>query len=230
MRMNTVKSISIVAAALVTVGVGFVAYSGQLDPPDGPVRPTGVSLGDLFETVNGGPIVDETPEAVDPGMSAFPKGVGFMFIEPGPGGGGEPRADIIAEPTAVFGFSHSISSPRDAASGLPTGRRQHKPFTITKPIDKASPMLMNMLVTNEIVGAVEVHVGAIPRGVIGHGDFISYRLVGARVVSVSPFTRGMAPDSVVYLEEVQFTYDRIIVTWEDGGITAEDDWETPVAD
>lgn len=25
------------------------------------------------------------------------------------------------------------------ASGLPTGKRQHKPFVVTKPIDKASP-------------------------------------------------------------------------------------------
>jgi len=29
----------------------------------------------------------------------------------------------------------------DAASGLPTGKRQHKPVAITKPIDKATPML-----------------------------------------------------------------------------------------
>ncbi len=230
MRMNTLKSFSIVAAAAVTVGIGFVAYSGQLDPPDGPVRPTGVSLGDVFESVNGRPLEGETPEAVDPGMAAFPQGVGFMFIEPGPGGGGEPRGDLLAEPTAVFGFSHSISSPRDAASGLPTGRRQHKPVSITKPIDKSSPLLMNMLVTNETIPAVEIHVGQIPRGITPHGDFVTYRIVGARVVSVSPFTRGMAPDSVVFMEEVQFTYDRIIVTWEDGGITAEDDWETPVAD
>ena len=29
-----------------------------------------------------------------------------------------------------------VESPRDAASGLPTGKRQHKPVTVTKPIDK----------------------------------------------------------------------------------------------
>ena len=32
------------------------------------------------------------------------------------------------------------SSPRDAASGLPTGKRQHKPLSLTKAIDKSSPM------------------------------------------------------------------------------------------
>ena len=31
-----------------------------------------------------------------------------------------------------------IVSPRDAASGLPTGKRQHKPITITKELDKSA--------------------------------------------------------------------------------------------
>jgi hypothetical protein len=29
------------------------------------------------------------------------------------------------------GTTHEIVSPRDSASGLPTGKRQHKPFVIT---------------------------------------------------------------------------------------------------
>ena len=29
-------------------------------------------------------------------------------------------------------------------------------------------------------------------------------------------------------ENISFTYQRIIWTWTEGGITAEDDWETPV--
>lgn len=33
----------------------------------------------------------------------------------------------------------AIISPRDAASGLPTGKRQHKPLTITKELDNMSP-------------------------------------------------------------------------------------------
>ena len=34
-----------------------------------------------------------------------------------------------------------LSIPQDKASGLPTGKRQHKPITITKRIDKATPLL-----------------------------------------------------------------------------------------
>src|SRR5512133_3816420 len=51
----------------------------------------------------------------------------------------------------IIATSHEVVSPRDAASGLPTGKRQHKPFTITKEIDKATPLLYNILVNNENV-------------------------------------------------------------------------------
>lgn len=34
-----------------------------------------------------------------------------------------------------------LASPRDAASGMATGKRQHKPITITKRVDQATPAL-----------------------------------------------------------------------------------------
>lgn len=47
-----------------------------------------------------------------------------------------------------------IISPRDAASGLPTGKRMHKPFTITKELDKSSPLLAKSASTSETTSAV----------------------------------------------------------------------------
>jgi hypothetical protein len=38
-------------------------------------------------------------------------------------------------------YECSIVSPRDAASGLATGKRMHKPFVITKELDKSSVVL-----------------------------------------------------------------------------------------
>ena len=58
------------------------------------------------------------------------------------GSAGEVSVDVLA-------LTHEIISPRDAASGLPTGKRQHKPFTITKPVDKSSPLLFESLVKGE---------------------------------------------------------------------------------
>src|SRR6476660_8769187 len=45
----------------------------------------------------------------------------------------------------INAIGHEIISPRDAASGLPTGKRQHKPFVITKQIDKSTPLFLNAL-------------------------------------------------------------------------------------
>ena len=41
----------------------------------------------------------------------------------------------------IFGFRHEISSTRDAASRLPTGKRKHMPVTIIKDIDCSTPLL-----------------------------------------------------------------------------------------
>lgn len=46
-----------------------------------------------------------------------------------------------ADGSCVINFDQEIVSPRDAASGLPTGKRQHKPFVITSELDKSSPVL-----------------------------------------------------------------------------------------
>ncbi|MCB2047736.1 MAG: type VI secretion system tube protein Hcp [Novosphingobium sp.] len=43
--------------------------------------------------------------------------------------------------TGGGGIIQAKPAPRDAASGLPTGKRQHKPMTVTKEVDKSSPML-----------------------------------------------------------------------------------------
>jgi type VI secretion system secreted protein Hcp len=224
MRTNKLNGMTIALAAMLTLGVGYVAYSGQLEPPHGPITPTGASLSDVFLGLNGPPA---PPKAIDPGFVGFPGGVAQLFIMPD---GGIPRGDLSPEPIAVFGFSHSIGTTRDHASGLPTGRRQHKPFTITKPIDKATPVLLRAMVHNDVIGVVEIRTGGILRGVSVPGQPVTYRLFNARVASVSPFTQGMSQDAVVYMEQVELVYDRISVASEDGGITAEDDWETPVAD
>src|SRR5690349_7262262 len=49
----------------------------------------------------------------------------------------------------VHAFNHQITSPRDPASGQATGKRQHGALTITKEIDKSTPLLFNALVNNE---------------------------------------------------------------------------------
>jgi hypothetical protein len=60
-----------------------------------------------------------------------------------------------ADGSCTINFDQQIVSPRDAASGLPTGKRQHKPFVITKELDKSSPTLRESP-TKQSVGKVSV--------------------------------------------------------------------------
>ena len=47
-------------------------------------------------------------------------------------------------------FLHEVKSPRDAASGMASGKRMHKPVTITKEWGPAPPMLTAMKPTYDV--------------------------------------------------------------------------------
>lgn len=52
------------------------------------------------------------------------------------------RSQTIELQSWSFGASNAgVVSPRDAASGLATGRRQHNPMTISKPLEPSTPLL-----------------------------------------------------------------------------------------
>ena len=51
------------------------------------------------------------------------------------------QSPIIFTVSSIDNSVSQVKSPRDAASGLATGKRMHKPFVITKELDKSSPML-----------------------------------------------------------------------------------------
>lgn len=55
-----------------------------------------------------------------------------------------------ADGSCVISFEQEITSPRDAASGMATGKRMHKPFIITKELDKASRDASSALSTGKV--------------------------------------------------------------------------------
>jgi len=136
----------------------------------------------------------------------------------------------------VIAVSHEIISPRDPASGLPTGKRMHKPFVITKELDKSSPLLYNVLVNNENITEWTLKFWTpqikAASGVGTEVQHYTVQLFNANIASISfRMLNNKNPELMRYAEyeEIAFTYQKIIWTWNDGGITAEDDWETPVA-
>ncbi len=131
---------------------------------------------------------------------------------------------------AVIAVSHDIISPRDAASGLPTGKRMHKPFVITKELDKSTPLLYNILTTNENIPEWELQFWQ-PSATGAEKQHYTVKLTNANIASIDfRMANNKHPDLMKFseYEEVAFTYQKIEWTWVDGGITAHDDWEAPV--
>lgn len=128
----------------------------------------------------------------------------------------------------VIGANHSIESPRDVASGLPTGVRAHEPFVILKEVDRSTPLLYNILVNNENIAEWELQFWQPgPEGQeINH---YTVKLSNARIANIDfvmPNNKDPNLMKRAEYEEIAFTYRNIQWIWNDGGIMASDDWMT----
>jgi len=129
----------------------------------------------------------------------------------------------------VVAFNHEIDSPRDAASGLPTGKRQHKPLIITKEIDRSTPLLMNALTNNENITNLSLEFWEPSRSGKEY-QYYTIELVNANISNIrQEMLDNRYPENMrlTVAEHVSFVYQKIIKTCTDGGISAEDDWTTP---
>lgn len=88
-----------------------------------------------------------------------------------------------------------------AASGLPTGKRQHKPLVITKPVDKSSPKLAEAIAKGRVFPQTVVSVPDEERG----QGYLTYTLKNVVITSYS--TSGDA-DSVP-TETFSLNYEEI---------------------
>jgi type VI secretion system secreted protein Hcp len=126
----------------------------------------------------------------------------------------------------VIAVDHSLVAPTDAASGMATGRLQHKPLLISKEVDRASIGLHNALINNERLSEVSLQFWQPQmRGGLGGSEamYYSITLKNARVVSlrhVMPNNRDPALATRAAYEEVGLLYENITWTWSDGGMSA----------
>ena len=115
-----------------------------------------------------------------------------------------------------LGFEQAVTSPRDAASGQATGRRQYSPILITKEWGAASPQLFQALVTNEALKTVQFAFYG-PTG--GSTDetttpFFTIKLTNAFVSKLEKYKNFNAAGhqdahDERFLEDVSFTFQKI---------------------
>ena len=126
----------------------------------------------------------------------------------------------------VIAYDHTLTSPRDATTGLPTGKRQHAPLRVTKEIDKSTPLLMNAWANNEKLTDFELRFWR-PSLSGQEVQFYTIKLYNAHIVSIQQeMLNNKVPENMQYLERehLTFVYERLERIYEDDGITAEDDW------
>ena len=133
----------------------------------------------------------------------------------------------------VIAAEHELLSPRDPATGLPSGQRMHKPFVITKEIDVASPLLYTAMVTNENLPQWELQFWspqvAATTGVGTEVQRYTVRLTDASICDIRfHMLNNKNPDLMRYAEyeEIAFTYRRIDWIWVPGNLAAGDTWVT----
>jgi type VI secretion system secreted protein Hcp len=124
-------------------------------------------------------------------------------------------------------------SPRDAQSGLATGKRMHKPWVLTKELDKSTPVLYNMLCTNENITTATFRFWTPQlKAASGTGSEVQHftvKLTNAAIASYDFHQLNIRhPDLMKFAEyeEIALTYQGIEWTWTDGQIDASDQWGT----
>ncbi len=207
-------------ASIVISGTAYVFASGSLTPTNTPA-PTMRTLDEIY---------DAAAASTDPNLvlplptPALVTGADMIHMSLS----GETQGDIYGSctkpgkvgTTVVSAYSHELISPRDAATGLPTGKRQHTPVIITMRIDKCTPQIYYALVNNENLPDVRFQFWRRLTSTTEE-QYFTVELLNASVADIKIGPRDQM--------EVSFCYQKIIWTWMDGGISAEDDWEAPIA-
>jgi len=136
----------------------------------------------------------------------------------------------------VIASQHSVWSPRDAASGLSTGKRMHKPFVMTQELDISVPLLLSMLVNNENITKMKIDYYASQIGndrttaTALEQNYYSVEFVNASITSIDfRQANNKHPDLMKFKEylEIAYVYEQITWTWIVGGVTAGDNWNAP---
>ena len=132
----------------------------------------------------------------------------------------------------VNAWSQQLISPRDPASGMATGKRQHGVLRITKPTDISTPQFYQAWIANESLGVELMCYEPNKLGTAGGSGvealFFTVQLTNARVVemtTVMPNNLIPATQSLPQYEDIAFSYETITWTYKLGNKMASDTWQ-----
>jgi type VI secretion system secreted protein Hcp len=129
-----------------------------------------------------------------------------------------------------FSFQMAVESPRDASTGMATGRRQWQAINFRKRWDRSSPLLAQMLVNNETIteGTFKFYRPH-PTGDGTTQEFYTVQIKGGRVSSFRQVVPHPSDEATMHehpYEDVSFVFQTITITNDAAKTSATDDWST----
>lgn len=115
-------------------------------------------------------------------------------------------------------YEYELESPRDAATGQASGKRMHKPVSITREVGAASPQLFQAACTNEVLKSVVIEfssTNANGEELVGY----SVKLTNATLARIHQFS-----ENNKLMETCDFTFQKIEVGCPVAKTAAADDW------
>lgn len=126
----------------------------------------------------------------------------------------------------IYDVVHEVEIPKDTHTGLPTGQRIHKPFTVIKHIDMATPKLYKACCNGEQL-TVEIDYYRIDESGV-ENKYFTIKLEAAIIVNAKhykPMTFVEENKPFHDMEQISFTYSKITWNYTDGNIEHIDDWK-----
>ena len=145
-----------------------------------------------------------------------------------------PRQGHEKDQVEIQAWTLGCKSPYDVVSAAPAGKRRgHHAVTIRRALDKATPLFFSALAAGEPLACKIELFKADTGGLRPRPSYIA-ELSGGRILSIklvpagTKGSTGSGGRSRIDQAELQFVFQMIDVTWNDGGITMHDDWFQPV--
>ena len=145
-----------------------------------------------------------------------------VVMKPGTGGlPARPATEVVGQmsvaggaPVPIVGIKSEVIAPFDAATGLASGKRQHKPFVVRRAIDDRSEALLGSITSNALLTEVKIEL-------VQPGAATPYATYTLRNATIASYHHSGAGGSAP-IEEVAFTYQAIDVM--SGKAMATDSW------
>lgn len=143
---------------------------------------------------------------------------------------GESKLEKFKDKSEINGFMQEVISPRDAASGAATGKRNYQPIIILKKAGSASPQFFQALTTNEVLKKVTIDFyKPDPSGqeILFYTITLENAIVSGFKQFIGPLdNEKFNPDNLNLYDEIKLTFQKIIIEEKTGKTMATDELNT----